>query len=417
MNTETSVPIQDNSLLSDVYVARQPILDRGKNLYGYELLFRDSLKNMVPDVDGDMATSKLLLNSHINIGLDILSGGKKVFINFTRKSLVQELPSLFPRDTTIVEILEDIKPDPEIIKACKNLSQRGYVLALDDFVFQSGMEPLIELADIIKVDLRLISIDRVKDHLSLLKNWSPSLLAEKVETHEEFRKAVEMGFKFFQGYFFHRPEIIQGKEITTSHISLLKTIIVINQPDYDMNRVEKLIRQDLGISYKLLRYINTAYFRRGKQVDNIKQALMLLGENEFRRFVSLMVLSSAAPGKSSELMRNSFIRARFCELLGQESACPEKAESQFTVGLFSSLDAIFDQSMEAIVEKLPLSSDISEALISREGVLGKYLQLIEFYEAGEWKSVNKLAAELCILEEKLPPIYLKACQFASLLPA
>lgn len=287
---------------------------------------------------------------------------------------------------------------------------------MDDFVFQPGMEPLIELADIIKVDLRLIPIEQVKNRLSLLENRSPKLLAEKVETHEEFRQAADMGFQFFQGYFFHRPEIVQGKEITTSRISLLKTILVINQPDYNLNKVEKLIRQDVGISYKLLRYINTAYFKRGKKVDNIKQALMLLGETESRRIISLMVLSSTAPGKSIELIRNSFIRAIFCELLGQESACPEKSEAQFTVGLFSSLDAIFDQSMEAIVENLPLSSGISEALISQEGVLGKYLQLIQLYEVGEWKSVGKLAAELCIIEEKLPPIYLKACQFASLLP-
>jgi EAL and modified HD-GYP domain-containing signal transduction protein len=371
---------------------------------------------MVPHIDGDIATSKLLLHSFLNIGLESLSGGSKVFINFTQNLLVKEIPALFPLEQTVVEILEDVKPEDEVIRACRSLSQKGYLLALDDFVFQAGMGPLIELADIIKVDFRQIQVADIQANLNQLRPVKARLLAEKVETHEEFRKAVEMGFEYFQGYFFSRPEIVQGKEIPSSQIGLLKTIALVNEPDFALAEVEKLIGQDLGIVYKLLRYINTAYFRRLNRIQTIQQALRILGEKEIRRFVSLLALSAVAAGKPVELIRNSFIRARFCELLGRASACPETPEALFTMGLFSSINALLDQPMEAIVEKLPLSHRVADALVNRGGTLGSYLNLVESYERGDWASVSRISAELCIGEDNIPELYIEACRSGSLLP-
>jgi c-di-GMP-related signal transduction protein len=415
MKTQSSAAEFEGSL-THIYVARQPIFDARKSLFAYELLFRDSLTNMVPHIDGDVATSRLLSNSFLTIGLESLSGGNRVFINFTQNLLVQEVPALFPCDQTVVEILEDVKPEDEVIRACRSLSQKGYLLALDDFVFQAGMGPLVELADIIKVDFRQIQIGEIQANLNQLGSAKARLLAEKVETHEEFRRAAEMGFEYFQGYFFSRPEIVQGKEIPSSQIGLLKTIALVNEPDFALAEVEKLISQDLGIAYKLLRYINTAYFRRLNRIQTIQQALIILGEKEVRRFVSLLALSAVAAGKPIELIRNSFIRARFCELLGRASSCPETPDALFTIGLFSSINAVLDQPMEAIVEKLPLSNCAAAALVSRNGTLGNYLNLVESYEQGDWASVGRISAELCIGGEIIPDLYIEACQSGSLLP-
>jgi c-di-GMP-related signal transduction protein len=416
MMTTLSSPAEVERPITSIYVARQPIFDARKSLYAYELLFRDGFTNMVPQIDGDIATSTLLLHSFLSIGLENLSGGNKVFINFTQNLLVQEVPALFPREQTVVEILEDVRPEDDVIRACRSLSQKGYQLALDDFVFQSGMGLLVELADIIKVDFRQIQVEEVEAKMRRLGSVKARLLAEKVETHEEFRKAVEMGFEYFQGYFFSRPEIVQGKEIPSSHIGLLKTVALVNEPDFALAEVEKLISRDIGIAYKLLRYINAAFFRRLDKIQTIQQALRILGEKETRRFVSLLALSTVAPGKPAELIRNSFIRARFCELLGRASTCQETPEALFTAGLFSSINAILDQPMAAVVEKLSLSCSVSDALVSRSGGLGGYLNLVESYERGDWTAVSRISAELCIEEQAIPDLYIEACRSGSLLP-
>ncbi len=416
MMQPVSSPEGSRHAVAQIYVARQPIFDSRQSLFAYELLFRDGFSNMVPDIDGDIATSTLLLNSFLGIGLESLSGGNQVFINFTRNLLVQEVPALFPREQTVVEILEDVRPDEDVIRACRSLARKGYRLALDDFVFQSGMQDLVELADIIKVDFRQVQLAQVEANLHEIESSKARLLAEKVETLEEFRKAVEMGFEYFQDYFFSRPEIVQGKEIPSAPIHLLQTVALVNQPDFDFAEVEKLINQDLGIAYKLLRYINTAYFWRLERVQNLHQALRLLGEVEIRRFVSLLALSKAAPGKPAELIRNSFIRTRFCELLGRASSCPPPMDALFTTGLLSSIDAILDRPMPEVVEKLPLSENVVGALVARRSALGRYLSLVESYEKGDWESMSRFAAGLCIVEDAIPALYIDACHMGSLLP-
>ncbi len=399
-----------------VYVARQPIFDAHQSLFAYELLFRDGFSNMVPDIDGDLATSKLLLNSFLSIGLASLSGGTRVFINFTKNLLVREVPALFPREQTVVEILEDVRPEEDVIRACRSLARKGYRLALDDFVFQPGMQALVELADIIKVDFRQLRLGEIEARMHELGTVKARLLAEKVETREEFREAGQMGFEYFQGYFFSRPEIIRGREIPASQIGLLRTVALVNQPDFDFAEVEKLIGRDLGLAYKLLRYINTAYFQRLERVQTLRQAMRILGETEIRRFVSLLALSNAAPGKPAELIRTSFIRARFCELLGRASSCPPPREALFTTGLFSSIDAILDRPMEDVVEQIPLSEDVVGALVARSGSLGRYLSLVESYEKGGWESMSRIAAELCIGEDAITGLYIEACRSGSQLP-
>ena len=215
----------------DAYVARQPIFDAKKTVFAYELLFRDGLKNFVPDIDGDVATSNVLSNSFFTIGIDRVTGGKRAFINFTQNLLEKEVPLMFPSETTVVEILEDVKPDPNLIASCRKIASRGYLMALDDFVFHPALAPLVDLADIIKVDFRLTPMDEISRLLENLSDYKGKLLAEKVETVDEFRDAAAMGFEYFQGYFFSKPEILTGREISSTDMGLLRLIAEVNQED------------------------------------------------------------------------------------------------------------------------------------------------------------------------------------------
>lgn len=397
------------------YVARQPIFDRSKKVFAYELLFRNGIGNYMPEIDGDTATSSVLSNSYLMIGMDKVTGGKKAFVNFTQKLIEKEMPLLFSKESTVIEILEDVKPEKALLAACRNLAKNGYTLALDDFIFHDSLEPLMELADIIKFDLRITPVAEVRPLMERLKHKKIHFLAEKVENHEEFQLAMDAGFHYFQGYFFCKPEVIEGKQISGSKLLLLQIIAEVGKPDFEFGEIESMIAKDLSISYKLLRYINSAFFRRRKEITSLKEAILLLGQEELRRFVSLIVLSKMSSDKPDELIRLSCIHAKFCESLGDLSTCYENRMELFIVGLFSNIDAVLDQTMQTILQQLPFSKKISDALLYREGKAGKFLRVAECYTLGEWEEVQKLAVDLCILEEKIPAIYAEACEWAEAL--
>ena len=397
----------------DAYIARQPILGRKKALFAYELLFRDGLANYMPNIDGDTATSKLLSNSFLTIGIDKITFGKRAFVNFTQNLLETDIPLMFPPETTVVEILEDVNPTARVTEACRKLSAKGYCLALDDFVFKLELTPLIELADIIKIDFRTTSYSEIKQILHKFGTKKIKFLAEKVETHKEFKDALKMGFEFFQGFFFSKPEIVKGREISGSQIQYINFMIEISKSNYDLNELEAIISRDVSMSYKLLRYVNSPYLKRSAEITSIKQALLVMGKDETSRLLSLIGLSKLASNKPDELIISASIRAKFCENLGSVSGCAFHSDELFLLGLFSNLDAILDQPIKDIMEKLPLGTSIKEALVHREGELADYLQLAESYEQGEWERVKESAAKMCIAENLIPNIYLEACSWTN----
>ena len=398
----------------DAYVARQPIFNRRKKLLGYELLFRDGTANYVPDMDGDIMTSTVLSNTFFAIGIDTLLGGKLSFINFTQNLLIQKLPLLMPKATTVVEILEDVDPTPELIAACQEMGQEGYTIALDDFVYSPELKPLIELAKIIKFDFRLSTIEEIQTYLGQLpKTCRPILLAEKIETSEEFETSKEMGFELFQGYFFCKPEIVKGKKIPDSSINLMQMVVEVNNPDIKFRNLEKLIAPDVSLSYKLLRYINSAFFSTTKRISSIQQALVYLGLIEIRRFISMIAMSNLAAGKPDELVRAACIRAKFCAQLSTVAPAKVSEGELFTLGMFSLIDAIVDQPMAKVMKALPLSDSIKDALIRQRGELIDYLKLVESYEQARWHDVAAIAGRLHIAEEKLPEIYMQACEWSN----
>jgi EAL and modified HD-GYP domain-containing signal transduction protein len=398
----------------DAYVARQPIFDHRKKITGYELLFRDQTAKYNPSVDGDAATSAVLSNSYFSIGMESLVGDKRCFINFTESLLLQKFPLLLPKTSTVIEILENVNPTAQLVASCQEMAHQGYQFALDDFTYTPEMDPLIKLAQIIKFDFRLSTLDEIDSYLDQIDHCDDLvMLAEKVETYDEYQKAIDMGFDLFQGFFFCKPELVTGKEIPGSQLALLQILAEVNHPDFEIEKIETLITPDVSLSYKLLRYINSAFFAKAKRISSIQQALVYMGESEIRRFVSLVAMSNLAKGKPGELIRASCIRGKFCELVGESMADRIKPARLFTLGMFSLIDAILDKSMPMIMKELPLDADIKTALIERKGPLSGYLFLAETYEKGQWPQMAKICNIMTIEEKKLPELYLKACEWSN----
>jgi len=391
-------------------VARQPIFTKKKKLFAYELLFRTGLDNSFPDMDGDIATSRLLSSAFFSYGIDKISGGKLSFINFTEPLLIQGTPAMFPQEKIVVEILENICPSEEIVSACKELKEKGYRLALDDFEYSDDFLPLLPHIDLIKIDFQSTSVQRIKTIIEELKSFPCKLLAEKIETHAEFDQALALGFTYFQGYFFARPEVIKNKDISPGELTVMHLITQVHQMDFDVEALENLINQDVAVSYKLLKYLNSAYFSRLSPLRSIRQAVAFLGERGVRLFVSLIATSQLAENKPEELVRLSIIRARFLEQLGSRLGLD--SGEMFMLGLFSFIDAILDNSMEYLVNQLPLSSDVCNALIHRTGILAPYLNLLESFERGEWQHFSVIQADLDIGDETISQIYSDALEMA-----
>jgi EAL and modified HD-GYP domain-containing signal transduction protein len=239
------------------------------------------------------------------------------------------------------------------------------------------------------------------------------MLAEKIETYEEFKHATDMGFEFFQGYFFCKPELMSGKKITGSQLSLLRIVAEVNKADVNVDIIETLVTPDVSLSYKLLRYINSAFFTKANPIESIKQALVYMGENEIRRFISLVAMDDLAADKPPELARTACIRGKFCELIARESALKPSVNELFTLGIFSLIDAIVDQPMPKVMEELPLSERIKQALVRRQGDLTVILVLVETYEKGDWTHVAQLVKLLKINQNTLPSLYLQACRWST----
>jgi c-di-GMP-related signal transduction protein len=397
----------------DVYVARQPIFTTNKKLFAYELLFRTGMSNAFPGIDGDTATSSILSSSFFTVGIERISGGKLVFINFTEDLLLRGTPTLFPPNQVVVEILEDVRPSSEVIAACQALQQKGFVLALDDFVFHDDLQPLIALAKIIKIDFRLTPITQIADLLAQLKGEMIQFLAEKIETHEEFLKAKDLGFDYFQGYFFAKPEILKNKDIPPSQLTIIQLICEVNGAEFHLKKLEELINQDVSISYKLINYLNSAYFSRLQPIASIKQAIAYLGERGIRMFISLIAASRLVENKPNELLRASTVRAKFLEQIAVEQHLD--SGELFMLGLFSLLDAMLDNSMANVVGQLPLTPRMSEALVNKSGSLAPYLRLVECFESGDWPALDGGAAELHLASDKIQDFYLNAVRLADVL--
>ncbi len=396
----------------DVFVARQPIFDRKRNVVAYELLFRSGMQNFFDFHDPDIAASRVIDQSLLGFGLDKLTSGRRAFLNFTRSVLVNQLFSVLPPRYAVIELLETVDPDPEVIEACKILKEQGYTLALDDFVFHPKYRPLIALADIIKVDFLLSDSDERRKLAEELKDEKVELLAEKVETHEDFTEAIELGYKYFQGYFFCKPEIVRRKDIPAFKLNYLKFIQEVNRPDMDFDRLELIIRRELSLSVKLLRYLNSAWFGWRHEVDSIRHAVRLLGENQIKKWASLVAMTGMGDDKPTELVVTSLVRARFCELLGPLIGMKHRQLELFLMGLLSLIDALMDRPLAEALEGMRVSADVRAALLGADSPLTPVHRIVQSYERGDWDTLTEVANSLEIQDGAIAELYASSVEWA-----
>jgi EAL and modified HD-GYP domain-containing signal transduction protein len=395
------------------YAARQPILDKDKKLFAYELLFRDSIDNVFPDIDGDEATTKMIEASKFNLGIGQFTANKPAFINFTLETLSRGYANMLAPDEVVVEILETVKPGKKLLAICKELYDLGYTLVLDDYEHKKVWTHFYPFIKIIKIDWKISSIDDIKEVKQAIANYPDiKLLAEKVETYEEYNQAVELGFEFFQGFFFAKPEMVRTKSLSPSQVTMAELLYETSKPELDLASITSVFERDVTLSYKLLRYANSPIFRRRVEISSIKQALVTLGSGELKRFLGLMFAVNINPDKPTELITSAMARAKFCELIAQDIRAPVDASIAFLTGLLSLIDAILDEDIEIILEKLPLSQKIKEPLLTKKGIMADLIKLLALIEHAEWDKAASVMETLKIEKEKVVKDYNEALAWA-----
>jgi len=404
---EKITPSQPLALPGQRFVARQPVFDRVQGVYGYELLFRNGVEDFF-NADPELA-SRSTLDSSLLYGINKLCDNRRAFVNCTREVLFKDLITLLPPSQAIVEILETVEPEDRVIAACKRLKAAGYLIALDDFAPNDPRIPLCEFADIIKVDIRAT---RPEERAGMMRRFGSAkckMLAEKLETPHEFHQARDMGFAYFQGYFFCHPEIVVGREVPASRLHYVKLLEMVSQPEIDMREMEKLLKQEASISYRLLRYLNSPVFGVALEVKSIRHAMAVLGEREMRRWIRLVVTLGAAEQKCSELVLTGLTRARFCELL---SVRLQSSSDLFLMGLLSVMDAILEIGMDVLLDQLPVEHETKAALLGQNSSLRPLYRLMLAQEAGEWSQSSELAKQLKLTDEEAASAWWQALQWA-----
>ena len=395
------------------FIARQPIFDRSLNVYGYELLYRQAGKTSYDHLDGDQASARVITDGIFGIGSKILSAGKKAFINFTETLLKEEVATLLPAESIAVEILEDVLPTEEIVRACKYLKERGYTIVLDDFILEKKLKPLMELADVVKVDFLTTPPKMQKAYVRYFQDRGAKMLAEKVETQVILRQAMDMGYSYFQGYFFGQPNLLAERVMSTYKINYLRLMKEIANQEIELSLIDDIIKRDVSLSYRLLKFINSVHFGFRVEIHSIRQALALMGMVELRKWLSLLAMSAVSRDKPGELMMHSLVRARFCELLAPKTGFTKLSSELFLLGLFSMIDAFLDRPKLEIFESLPLSDEIKDALLNSQGPFHPVFELVRSYERGGWDDLSRLAQLLNLNETEIPQLYLDSIEWAS----
>ncbi len=381
--------------MPDIYVGRQPIYNKDLGVFGYELLFRSGTQNTSAgsQLTADGATSTTIINSFLEMGLERLVGSRYAFINLTEQFLLEEDSLPISPEQVILEVLEDVPVNFKLIKAVERLSKAGFTIALDDYIYNPQHKPLVVLADIIKIDIMQLNQKELIKHVKALRKFKAKLLAEKIETQEEFDFCRQLGFDYYQGYFLSKPRIIKSKSLPTNKLAILNLLSVLQDPNSDTDELEEAISFDVSMSYKMLKLINSAFFSFSSKIESIRQAIVILGRKQLSSWASMMALSNMED-KPSEMIHIAMTRAKMCEMLA-EKANLKPLDSYFTAGLFSALDILMDRAIADVIEPLPLSEDIIGALLKHEGVIGEAVRCVKAYEVSDFENstFQNLSAE------------------------
>lgn len=395
------------------FIARQPIFDGDRNVYAYEMLFRAGTDNAFnATVDGDHASARVMTDGMHLHGLESLTSGKPSFINVTRSILVNDLAAALPPDQVVIELLETIEPDDEVIDACARLRSAGFTLALDDYVFEPKFEPLLRHANILKIDFMNSSPEQ-RRAFAQQRRGAYALLAEKVETYADFEEAKQLGYSYFQGFFFCKPEMIAKRDIPGNKLTYLRFLEQVNQPTIDLVRLEEIIRADLSLSYKLLKYLNSAAFGLRRRVESIKHGLVLLGDRPLKRWASLVALANLGDDKPPELLTVCLVRARLCEQIAQAASWNDRTHDAFLMGMFSVIDALVDREMNDVLSDMPIADDVREALLGESNSMRQLLDLARAFESGCFQRIAELSASFNVDGAQVAEAYREAIMWAS----
>lgn len=398
----------------NAFVARQAILDGKQGLFGYELLFRDSDNNNFQIRDGDAATLEVINNSFINIGMGKVTNGKKAFINFTENLLMSDIFTILSPEDVVVELLETVNPTEEVIQRCKNLKKKGYTIALDDFAFVDKYKRLMDVIDIIKVDFRLTNEYSRKMITKDINSAKIRFLAEKVETVEEHNEAVAYGYSYFQGYYFSRPVSISAKRVPENKLIYLKILRELNNTDFSIENIERLIKKDVSLTYKLLKLINSAKYSLVSTIGSIRQALAFLGEVEVKKWLYVISVKSIGSYKPEWVVTETLIRARFSELLALKAGFKDKAFNAYLIGILARIDVLLDMPLAEVLSELLVPLEVKDVLIdNKKNDLGAIHSIIKAYEAADWDTVKKYLNEINIRKEELADAYIDSIQWAT----
>lgn len=389
--------------MPEALIGRQPIFDRDMNVFGYEMLYRSEKQSTHASfLDGNMATSQVMLNLFLEIGLEHIVGTAPAFINLTKEFITGEHTLPFGPEQVVLEVLEDITADTELENALIRLSNEGYSIALDDFVPGTGWDHMVQYVDFIKVEYPEIPRHELPILVERLKEFDVKLLAEKLETQEDHDHCMALGFDYFQGYFYCKPKVISSDRIPQNKLAVMTLLNKIQDPDISMNEVSELVKQNIALSYKILRYINSAAFSMRTKVESIDRAIGYIGLDQIKQWVTIMSLAGI-DDKPLEIIETALIRSKMCEILARECAKSEIGKYS-TVGLLSIIDVLMDKPMEKVLEQLPLASEINSALIEHYGDIGDILETVLLYEQGKVTELNSRDMDI----EQLSSAYLKA---------
>lgn len=394
----------------EVFVARQPILDSNLKVFGHELLHRSGAANFYSGTEPSLASLEVINNSLFSVDIAQMVAGTRAFINFGRDLLVSEAAHVLPPNDVVIEVLEDTAIDAEVLAACRKLRARGYLLAADDIVTADQLQPLLDVVDFIKVDFQAASAAETKRIVGMCGRRY-TCLAEKVETQAEFASARQMGYQLFQGYFFARPTVMTGRQIPGYKMNYLRILQAVHRPRLEFTELERLIQQEVSVTYKLLHYANSALFGQRRQIESIRRALVILGEQELRKWTSVVLLIHLAVDSPDALILCALTRASFCESLARLACLGARKSELFLMGLFSLLDAITGAPLEKALGEIRLAGDIHATLLghpSASPAIGSIFALVKAYERGEWGAVVEFARRLRVDGDEVRDAYLQA---------
>lgn len=395
----------------DIFIARQGIYDKNGKVVAYELLYRNSMENSYnPLIEDEVSTYKVIENIS-SFGLDILTNKKRAFVNFSEALIMKDIATLLPKENVVIEVLETVNPSEEIINKLLSLKDLGYYIALDDVVEVEHIVKFIGVIDIVKVDFRLATSEARKKIAYICNKYNIDMLAEKVETSEELNEAKGLGYIYFQGYYYSKPSIFLGKDIAVKNTSIFMLLVELIKENYDIDKVEYIMKTDVALTYKFLKFINSSYFNFLQEIKSIRQAIILIGRAELRKWLSILTIvemSSINDGYANIII----IRAKFCEEIANIIS-PNYAPQAFMVGLFSNMHQMIEKNIDYVVKELPLNSEIKNALLGEQNILKDILDLALAYENVDSDKITEMRKKMSINEDLLWRIYSKSIEWCS----